>query len=79
MLVEAFVQGEQMLACVYSDCGWVCRCVGKWYIKCTSCGGWHAHRLFQHVSRTGPDLGESLQPVSADEQLRIVKRDLALD
>lgn len=55
------------------------KCVGKRYIRCTSCGGWHAHALFQHVSRNGPDMGEALQPVSADEQLRIVKRDLALD
>lgn len=55
------------------------KCVGKRYIRCQSCGGWHAHALFQHVSRDAPDMGEALQPVSADEQLRIVKRDLALD
>lgn len=55
------------------------RCVGKRFTRCESCGGFHVPKLFAHVTRGPPDIQQALEPLSAEDQLSTVKRELVLD
>lgn len=55
------------------------RCIGKRFNRCESCGGYHVPALFAHVTRNPVDVQQSLEPLTVEDQLTSVKRELALD
>ena len=55
------------------------RCVGKRFTRCESCGGFHVPKLFPHVSRGSPDIQQSLEPLTVEDNLSTVKRELVMD